>query len=48
MKYTFSFYTKDDFEEIESLIINSYNWEKLMERPKSIIAFFALNWYNNF
>lgn len=28
MKYTFSFYTKDDFEEIESLIINSYNWGK--------------------
>lgn len=27
MKYTFSFYTKDDFEEIESLIINSYKWD---------------------
>lgn len=27
MKYTFSFYTKDDFEEIESLILNSYEWD---------------------
>lgn len=27
MKYTFSFYTKDDFEEIESLILNSYDWD---------------------
>ena len=27
MKYTFSFYTKADFEEIESLIINSYKWD---------------------
>lgn len=27
MKYTFSFYTKDDFDEIESLILNSYEWD---------------------
>lgn len=27
MKYTFSFYTKEDFNEIENLIINSYMWD---------------------
>lgn len=27
MKYTFSFYKKGDFEEIENLILKSYEWE---------------------
>lgn len=27
MKYKFSYYTQDDFDEIEKMIINSYSWD---------------------